>query len=74
LTGLNQGCGSVTLTDNDPIISAEYALDTARFCNQLRLSAIAITAGYLTDTAGSDFFSLMDAANIDLKGSTEHFH
>ena len=74
LTGLNQGCRSVAFTYNDPIIWAEYALDTARACHDLGLSAIAVTAGYLTDTARSDFFSLIDAANIDLKGFTEDFY
>jgi len=56
LTGLNQGCRSVAFTYNDPIIWAEYALDTARACHDLGLSAMAVTAGYLTDTARSDFF------------------
>ncbi len=74
LTGLNQGCRSVAFTYNDPIIWAEYALDTAKACHDLGLSAIAVTAGYLTDTARSDFFSLIDAANIDLKGFTEDFY
>ena len=56
LTGLNQGCRSVAFTYNDPIVWAEYALDTARACHDLGLSAIAVAAGTLKDTARSDFF------------------
>ncbi|MGI9443859.1 MAG: AmmeMemoRadiSam system radical SAM enzyme [Rubripirellula sp.] len=74
VTGLNQGCRSVAFTYNDPIVWAEYALDTAKACHDLGLSAVAVTAGYLTETARPDFFSLMDAANIDLKGFTEDFY
>ena len=72
--GLNHGCRSVAFTYNDPVIWAEYALDTAKACHEIGLSTVAVTAGYLTDTARPDFFSRMDAANIDLKGFTENFY
>lgn len=74
LAGLDRGCRSVAFTYNEPIIWAEYALDTAKACHELGLNTIAVTAGYLTDTARPDFFSLIDAANIDLKGFTEEFY
>ncbi len=68
------GCDSVAFTYNDPVIFAEYATDTAAACHALGLHAIAVTAGYITSAARADFFTPMDAANIDLKGFTEDFY
>lgn len=33
-----------------------------------------MTAGYITDEARPEFYSVMDAANVDLKAFTEHFY
>ncbi|NIL98803.1 MAG: AmmeMemoRadiSam system radical SAM enzyme [Planctomycetales bacterium] len=68
------GCHSVAFTYNDPVIWAEYAIDTARACHQRGLKTIAVTAGYITPQARSAFFAPMDAANVDLKGFTETFY
>ena len=68
------GCDSVAFTYNDPVIFAEYAIDTANACHELGLNAVAVTAGYITPEARADFFAPMDAANIDLKGFTEDFY
>ena len=71
---LRWGCRSIAFTYNDPVIWAEYALDTAKACHEIGLRTVAVTAGYLTETARQDFFSGMDAANIDLKAFTEDFY
>jgi pyruvate formate lyase activating enzyme len=68
------GCRSVAFTYNDPVIWAEYAIDTARECRALGIKTVAVTSGYITTTARADFFELMDAANVDLKGFTEEFY
>lgn len=67
-------CLSVAFTYNDPVIFAEYAIDTANACHDLGLNAIAVTAGYISAGARSEFFAPMDAANIDLKGFSEDFY
>ena len=67
-------CSSVAFTYNDPVIFAEYAIDTAEACHERGLNAVAVTAGYITPEARPDFFAPMDAANIDLKGFTEDFY
>ncbi|MBX9689431.1 MAG: AmmeMemoRadiSam system radical SAM enzyme [Candidatus Obscuribacterales bacterium] len=67
-------CKSVAFTYNDPVIWAEYAIDTARACKQLDIKAVAVTAGYITPEARSEFYSVMDAANVDLKAFTEGFY
>jgi AmmeMemoRadiSam system radical SAM enzyme/AmmeMemoRadiSam system protein A len=68
------GCRSVAFTYNDPIVFAEYAMDTARECHVLGIKTVAVTSGYLTATARGDFFRHIDAANVDLKGFTEEFY
>lgn len=74
LHAVEAGCRSVAFTYNDPVIWAEYALDTAAACHELGLKTVAVTAGYLTDDSRADFFAGMDAANIDLKAYTEEFY
>jgi len=71
---LRTGCTSVAYTYNDPVIFAEYAIDTARACRERGLKNVAVTAGYITPEARPDFYEYMDAANIDLKAFTEEFY
>lgn len=68
------GCRSVAFTYNDPVIFAEYALDVAEACRSWNVKTVAVTAGYITDDARAEFYSGMDAANVDLKGFTEEFY
>jgi pyruvate formate lyase activating enzyme len=68
------GCRSVAFTYNDPIVWAEYAIDTARACHALGVKTAAVTNGYITAEARPAFFEPIDAANVDLKGFTEHFY
>jgi pyruvate formate lyase activating enzyme len=68
------GCKSIAFTYNDPVIFAEYAIDTAEAARERGLKAVAVTAGYIGDKAREAFFAPMDAANVDLKGFTEHFY
>jgi pyruvate formate lyase activating enzyme len=70
----NAGCTSVAFTYNDPVIFAEYAIDTARACRAAGVKTVAVTAGYITPEARKDFYSVMDAANVDLKAFTERFY
>lgn len=68
------GCRSVAYTYNDPVIFAEYAIDTAHACREEGIASVAVSAGYITERAREDFFGAMDAANIDLKAFTEDFY
>jgi AmmeMemoRadiSam system radical SAM enzyme/AmmeMemoRadiSam system protein B/AmmeMemoRadiSam system protein A len=68
------GCRSVAFTYNDPVIWAEYAIDTAKACHDLGIKTVAVTAGYITPAARPAFYAVMDAANVDLKGYTEQFY
>jgi pyruvate formate lyase activating enzyme len=68
------GCRSVAYTYNDPVIFAEYAIDTALACRELGIANVAVTAGYIHPEARREFFAVMDAANVDLKAFTEPFY
>ncbi len=71
---LAHGCRSVAFTYNDPVIWAEYAIETARACRAVGVKAVAVTAGYITPEARGAFFEVMDAANVDLKAFSEKFY
>jgi pyruvate formate lyase activating enzyme len=68
------GCRSVAFTYNDPVIFAEYAIDTARACHAVGVKTVAVTAGYIHAEPRRSFFEVMDAANVDLKAFTDDFY
>lgn len=68
------GARSVAYTYNDPVIFAEYAIDTALACRARGIRNVAVSAGYIHPQPRRELFSLMDAANIDLKGFNDEFY
>jgi len=71
---VSAGCRGIAFTYNDPVIFAEYAIDCAIAAHELGLKTVAVSAGYMNAAARADFYRHMDAANIDLKGFSEHFY
>ena len=68
------GAHSVAFTYNDPVIFAEYAMDTADACHALGVKTVAVTAGYMHAEPRRAFYEKMDAANVDLKAFTDTFY
>ena len=68
------GARSVAFTYNDPVVFAEYAIDTARACHAAGVFSVAVTAGYMHAEPREAFYQCMDAANVDLKGFTDAFY
>ena len=68
------GADSVAYTYNDPVVFAEYAIDTALACREQGIRNVAVSAGYIHPEPRRDLFAVMDAANIDLKAFTEAFY
>jgi pyruvate formate lyase activating enzyme len=68
------GCKSVAFTYNDPVIFAEYAIDTAQACHAQGIQTVAVTAGYIHAEPRCEFYAVMDAVNVDLKAFTEDFY
>ncbi|MGH8370682.1 MAG: AmmeMemoRadiSam system radical SAM enzyme [Gammaproteobacteria bacterium] len=73
-TAKSLGCLSLAYTYNDPVIFMEYAMDVADAAHALDIRSIAVTAGYIEAAPRREFYSHMDAANVDLKGFTERFY
>ena len=67
------GCRSVAFNYHDPVIFLEYAVYIARACHAVGVATIAVTAGYIEPGPPAEFFTHMDAANIDLKEFNERF-
>ncbi|HZS40033.1 MAG TPA: AmmeMemoRadiSam system radical SAM enzyme [Polyangia bacterium] len=69
-----QGCPSVAMTYNDPVIWAEFAIDVAREARARGVRSVLVTAGYVTAEARPELFAEIDAANVDLKAFTDDFY
>eukprot|EP01065_Artemidia_motanka_P043084 TRINITY_DN5915_c0_g1_i1.p1 TRINITY_DN5915_c0_g1~~TRINITY_DN5915_c0_g1_i1.p1 ORF type:complete len:319 (+),score=74.60 TRINITY_DN5915_c0_g1_i1:169-1125(+) len=67
-------CDSIAFTYNDPIIFAEFAEEVAKAAHRRKIRTVAVTAGYVTSAARDDFFSFIDATNVDLKGFSQRFY
>ena len=74
LAAENSGCASVAFTYNDPVIFAEYAIDTAIACRERGIRTVAVTSGYIHAEPRRELFAVMDAANVDLKAFTDDFY
>lgn len=61
-------CDGVAFTYNEPVIWAEYVVDTARAARDAGLYTVMVTNGYVTE-AGLDLFGpLIDVWRVDVKG------
>ena len=74
LAAESSGCASVAFTYNDPVIFAEYAIDTAIACRARGIRTVAVTSGYIHAEPRRELFAVMDAANVDLKAFTDDFY
>ena len=73
-TAVELGCRSVAFTYNDPVVFMEYADDVADACREKGINSVAVTAGYMCKEPRREFYSHMDAVDIDFKGFTESFY
>jgi pyruvate formate lyase activating enzyme len=71
---VREGCPSVAMTYNDPVIWAEFAIDIAREARRRGLRSVLVTAGYVTAEARPELYADIDAANVDLKAFTDDFY
>ncbi|OGV48692.1 MAG: AmmeMemoRadiSam system radical SAM enzyme [Lentisphaerae bacterium GWF2_44_16] len=71
---LKHNCASLAFTYNEPTVFAEYAIDVAKLAKEKNLATVLVSNGYITMEAAKDFYPLIDAANIDMKGFSEEFY
>ena len=73
-TALQTGSKSIAFTYNDPVIFLEYAKDVSIEAHKNNLKTIAVTAGYINEKPREEFFSFIDAVNVDLKAFSDEFY
>ncbi|ETP71531.1 pyruvate-formate lyase-activating enzyme [Lachnospiraceae bacterium JC7] len=64
----------VAFTYNEPLISYEYVLDTAKLLKPKGLKTVLVTNGMADPSSVEELFSCVDAMNIDLKGFTDSYY
>ena len=65
---------AIAYTYSEPLIHAEYVMDTARLARESGLKNAIVSNGYLNVEPAEELLGLMDAANIDLKGWDPDFY
>lgn len=65
---------SISYTYTEPTIYAEYAIDIMTRAKEEGLYNIWVTNGFLSDALLVDLIPLLDAANVDYKGSNENIY
>ncbi|NLZ61469.1 MAG: AmmeMemoRadiSam system radical SAM enzyme [Acholeplasmataceae bacterium] len=71
---IKHDCPSLSYTYSEPTIFIEYALDTMVLARAKGLKNIWVTNGFMTPEALTAVMPYLDAANVDLKGSTERIY
>ncbi len=64
----------VAFTYNEPLISYEYILDTAKLLSAKGLKTVLVSNGMADVATVKELFYYVDAMNIDLKGFTDHYY
>ncbi len=71
---LSKGLPSIASTYNEPMIAFEYVRDIARLAHDHNLKMAVVDNGYITKKLAEKLGSLIDAANIDVKGFSPEFY
>ncbi len=64
----------VAFTYNEPLISYEYVMDTAKLLKKEGLKTVLVTNGMICAKPFKALLPYIDAMNIDLKGYTEEYY
>ena len=70
----SRGNIGIAFTYNEPLISYEYILDTARLVRQKGMKCVLVTNGTASLDVLDKLIPYIDAMNIDLKGFTDHYY
>jgi pyruvate formate lyase activating enzyme len=69
-----EGSFGIAYTYSEPLIHAEYLLDTAAIARSEGIKNVLVSNGFLNEGPAAEVLGLMDAANIDLKAFTDGFY
>lgn len=67
-------CQSVAFTYNDPVIWAEFAMDSSWKLAEHGIHPVLVTAGYISKEARKELFQPVKAINFDLKAFNADFY
>jgi pyruvate formate lyase activating enzyme len=68
------GCPTIAYTYSEPVIFAEYLMDTADAGHAAGVRSIVVSNGYMQDEALKAAYGKMDAVKIDLKSFSESYY
>ena len=71
---VSAGCHSIAYTYTEPTIAIEYVLEVMNAAREANLTNVWVTNGYFTGDTAAVITPLLDAANIDLKGISDHMY
>ncbi len=71
---VESGCEVIAYTYTEPTIFFEYMMDTAKRAKKRGLKNVWITCGYINPEPLRELCTVLDAANVDLKGYDEGFY
>ncbi len=70
---IEHGCETIAFTYNEPTVFIEYAMATAHLARIAGLGTVLVSNGYINPEPRAEFYPLIDAANIDLKGNGDFY-
>jgi len=70
----DEGSFAIAYTYSEPLVHAEYVLETAALARAAGLKNVLVSNGYVNPGPADEILALMDAANIDLKAFDERFY
>jgi pyruvate formate lyase activating enzyme len=68
------GCPTIAYTYSEPVVFAEFLMDTADAAHQAGIRSIVVSNGYMQEEALKTAYGKMDAVKIDLKAFTESYY
>ena len=71
---IRRGAQGIAWTFNEPIMWAEFIMETAELARARGLYTMVNTNGFILPPAANELLDLVDVANIDIKGFSEHFY
>ena len=69
LRARDRGCVGVAYTYNEPLVGYEYVRDVGRLASEAGLANVLVSNGMVNEEPLTELLGIVDAANIDLKGS-----
>jgi len=68
------GCPSIAYTYSEPVVFAEYLMDTADAGHEAGVQSVVVSNGYMQEDSLKAAYGKMDAVKIDLKSFTESYY